>query len=366
MAEVKRNIEKKKPKVNKPSRIQVKSIEYNYIGSEPIDISIKGYTSALNWYVYMCDQDQACDWLYEYLAKNDYSKTDIAYAKKAPKYSIPATVGWIARMRLNGNDLDNDAYFNSRIESIINAGKSASRVKDEVTPTPSIQDRTKNKISQVMTMIVEELDTHGHQFSVYAYLKENEIPASYVGPIRAYYIKTLDEVMSDDPQVKEAFGKKLAAERKYWTGFIDDLDRFVGNVKATKVRKPREKKVKSAVEIVKNLKFLKESPDLKMVSVNPAEIVGASQIWVYHVGYKKLTRYTAEGPSGLSVNSNTLTGFSVEHSITKSVRKPDITLNELLKAGKISLRKFMETLKTNETVPSGRFNDQTLILRVIK
>jgi hypothetical protein len=134
----------------------------------------------------------------------------------------------------------------------------------------------------------------------------------------------------------------------------------------TKVRKPREKKQKSAVDVVKALKFQKEFPPLKIVSVNPAEIVGCKQLWAYNTKARKITRYDASGPSGIQVKGTTLTGFDVETSLTKSVRKPEAFIPSLLGAGKIMLRSIMQDLKTNESKPTGRINTDTVLLRVIK
>ena len=102
------------------------------------------------------------------------------------------------------------------------------------------------------------------------------------------------------------------------------------------------------------------------MSVNPAEIVGCQQLWTYNTKYKKLTRYDALGPNGIQVKGTTLIGYDVDKSLTKSLRKPDVTIQLLLSAGKVSLRKILEDLKTNETKPNGRINSDTVILRVIK
>ena len=120
------------------------------------------------------------------------------------------------------------------------------------------------------------------------------------------------------------------------------------------------------MDLIKNLKFQKEFPQLKIVSVNPAEIIGAQQLWVYNTKYKKLTQYVNQSPQGLQIKGTTLIGYDVEKSLTKSVRKPEDTLGGLLKAGKVAIRTFMGDLKTNETKPSGRLNEDTILLRVIK
>jgi hypothetical protein len=201
---------------------------------------------------------------------------------------------------------------------------------------------------------------------MYSFCQQYELTPQIVNIVADYYRPQYDEIMSNDEQVKEAYGKRQKFWINFWTEFFNDIDRYVNNKKAVKVRKPREKKVKSAVDQVKNLKYQKEEPTLKIVSVHPAEIVGCSQLWTYNSKYKKLTRYDASGPNGIQVKGTTLTGYDVEKSLSKSLRKPDITIQSLLGAGKVSLRKIMDDLKTVASVPNGRINSDTILLRVIK
>jgi len=172
--------------------------------------------------------------------------------------------------------------------------------------------------------------------------------------------------MSNDEQVQEAFGKRLKFWINFWQSFFSDIERYVNNKKVTKVRKPREKKAKSAVDLVKNLKYQKEEPSLKIVSVHPTELVGCAQLWTYNTKYKKLSRYDSVGPAGIQVKGTTLIGYDVETSMSKGLRKPEASIQALLGAGKVSLRKLMDEIKTVESKPNGRINQDTILLRVIK
>lgn len=350
------------------SRAASKSIDLKYYGLEPVDITGKSLTEVYNWYNYMYEQDQARDWLLEYMKKTtDFVKGDIEAVKRLPKHDIPTTVGWIARILMNGNKLENLDYFKNRIAELIVRGKKSNDNEAVVIerPTVNVHERAAAKIDLLITDIEEQLDEDPN-FSIYDFLKSREATVQAANAIKDRYTPILEEVLSDDPQVKESFGKNLKSQQKFWQSFIDDCDRYAGNKKATKVRKPRAKKQKSAVEVIKNLKFQKEYLPLKIVSVNPADIIGAQQLWVYNTKYKKLTRYDALGPAGISVKGTTLTGFDTEKSVTKILRKPDVVIANLLSAGKIALRKIMSDLKTAETEATGRINSDTILLRVIK
>lgn len=360
----------RQPKAQKPkiTKAKVLSIDLQYNGTEPLEVTEDNYIQALNWYNYQHEIEDAREWLLEYLKKNS-TKEIVQAVRRAPKWSVPTTLGWQARMMMNGNTLSETSmqFFNSRIQQVV---EEAARHKNEdEAPTEkvvvSIQERTQAKIKQLITECEEAIDQET-DFDIYTWLKGKEASAPAATAIRDYYAKWLPDFEYVDEFDTRAEKKVKAEKLKYWTQFVADCDRYLGNKKVTKVRKPREKKTKSAVDLIKGLKFQKEFPPLKIVSVNPAEIIGCKQLWTYNTKQRKLTRYDAVGPSGIQVKGTTLTGFDVERSLTKSLRKPDAVIPKLLGAGKIALRNFLDEIKTNESKPSGRINTDTILLRVIK
>ena len=355
---------KLKAKPKQISRTAIKSIDDKAYGSEPIAIIKLG--DALNWYNYMASDDQSREWFFTY-AKKNFSKNDVALLRRLPKWKISKTLGNVARILLNGNVLPqvNLDYFNNSIAALLSE---ASAIRDETAEEPktvvSIQDRVQAKIYQLITECEEAVDADP-KLDIYEWLVGKEATAQVASAIRDFYAKGLGDHEPDEFDTREM--KKAREDlKKYWESFVLLVDRFINNKKAVKVRKPREKKVKSAVDVVKNLKFQKEDKALKVVSVHPAEIVGCKQLWVYNTKYKKLSRYDAVGPAGIQVKGTTLIGFDVETASSKALRKPDTSLQSLLSAGKVVLRTFMSELKTSESKPNGRINEQTILLRVIK
>jgi hypothetical protein len=355
---------KLKAKPKQISRTAIKSIDDKAYGSEPIVITKLG--DALNWYNYMASDDQSREWFFTYVKKN-YSKNDVALLRKLPKWKISKTLGNIARIMLNGNILPqvNIDYFNGSITALLSA---YSALRDETAEEPktvvSIQDRVQAKIYQLITECEEAIDADP-KLDIYEWLVGKEATAQAASAIRDFYAKGLGDHEPDEFDTREM--KKAREDlKKYWENFILLVDRFINNKKAVKIRKPREKKVKSAVDVVKALKYQKEEPSLKIVSVHPTEIVGCNQLWVYNTKYKKLTQYISMSPTGLQVKGTTLIGYDPETSISKSLRKPEVTTAELLKAGKVAIRSFMADLKTTPSSPNGRINEQTILLRAIK
>ena len=353
------------------TRSQAKSIDDKYYGPEPVVIDVNNesqYRDALNWYNYMHEQDQAREWLLEHMKKSGFERAQIADVRRCPKHAVPTTIGWQARMMMNGNKLSESSmnFFNQRLDDLF---RMATYIKDETEvavekPTVNIQDRVQAKIQQLITDCEEAVDNEP-KLNIYEWLVGREATGQAATAIRDFYAKCVGDHEPDEFDDR-AMKKARTEQKKYWEEFVLLVDRYINNKKAVKIRKPREKKVKSAVDIVKNLKFQKEDKALKIVSVHPAEIVGCNQLWVYNTKYKKLTQYISMSPQGLQIKGTTLTGWDPEQSVSKGLRKPDITIGELLKAGKVSLRSFMTDLKTTPSSPNGRINEQTILLRVIK
>lgn len=366
---------KLKAKPKPKSRAVIKSIDDKSYGFEPLVIATEDsgkYRDALNWYNYMFDHDRAREWLLEYMKVSGFERAQIAAVRRCPKHSITPTIGWQARIMMNGNVLTESSmdFFNQRLDGLFKMSEEIKEVADQVVEKPviDIQARIRARANSLITMVEEEIDgvMNGGTFDIYSFLQKHEVTPQVAGYIRDYYLPSKEEVTLNDEQVKESYGKKLKFWNTFYCTLIADCDRFINNKKAVKIRKPREKKVKSAVDVVKALKYQKAEPSLKIVSVHPTEIVGCNQLWVYNTKYKKLTQYISMSPQGLQVKGTTLIGYDPELSISKSLRKPEVTTAELLKAGKVAIRTFMADLKTTPSAPNGRINEQTILLRAIK
>jgi hypothetical protein len=350
----------------KKVRKTAKQIEF---GGEP---HIQGLASeleltrAFNWYNLQFDHTQAKKWVLEYLKKNKRSVTLINQIKAAPDYRTITTAGWMARMMLNGAEFDHK--YMERFEERLRLN-ALYGVKDEIKEeksTVSIQDRVRRSISNTMADAeVYIIDDRGE---MYEFLQGRQVTPAAAKKLLEYYQPIYDEIHSDDDQVKEAFGKNLKTERIFMQGVVDDLNRYIGNKKIVKVRKPRAKKVKSVIDLVKSLQYQKEYPALKIVSVNPAEIIGANQLWTFNTKTRKLSQIVSMSPTGLGVKGTSITGLDTELSVSKSIR-PNLQaqlIQNLLSSGKVALRNFMSNIKTSSTCASPRMNESTVILRVIK
>jgi len=239
---------------------------------------------------------------------------------------------------------------------------------------PTIQDRM-NEVAKKHILYFEILeDTLFAGETVdpkaYEYLVKNTVPQALIGKIQAVfeprYAELKEARKGECEQLKEAYSHYKAADYKRCEAFYDrlfqDLAAYNQTKKATKkaaVRKPPQKE-----KLVKGLKYLKQDTALKIVSINPVDIVGAEVLWVYNVKNRKLGKYVAEAMGGvLGVKGTTITGYDANKSTQKTLRKPDEQIKQFLASSKVELRKYLENIRTTEIKLNGRINADTILLK---
>jgi hypothetical protein len=245
---------------------------------------------------------------------------------------------------------------------------------EQISYRPTIQDRLNEKTSE----IIGELEGHYDEciqniktaFKSYDFLVANNVVQSQLGKYEDLYHKRKAELelaqSQTDEQVREGYSHYKATDFKRMIGWINDLltaiEQYRGVKKATK--KARVKKAPSKEKQVAKLKYAKEEKTLKIVSINPADIIGSAELWVYNFKTRKLGKYVAAGYQTLGIKGTTITGFDTDKSTSKTLRKPEEKLKEFAKAGKIQLRKFLDDIKATETKLNGRISIDVVLLRV--
>jgi hypothetical protein len=189
--------------------------------------------------------------------------------------------------------------------------------------------------------------------------------ADYYKPL---YSEVYDALNGKDAQLKEGYSHwtkpKLRAYVEFIKSIVSAAETRATIVKAT--RKPRKKKEKSPVQLVAKLKFKEKDETYNVVSIDPKQIIGCNQLWVFNTKYRTLAVYNAMGPAGLNVKGSTVTGWDEKTSTVKTLRKPTEQLNKLKDGGKIVLRKFMDEIKCKPKTATGRINNEVVLVRIIK
>jgi hypothetical protein len=210
------------------------------------------------------------------------------------------------------------------------------------------------------------------KFNPYEWMQLAGVKPTHAKAISEYFRERVREPLiaesGKDEELAEAYSTYSKARLRGLIAFIaniiKDAERLMTNQKAA--RKPRAKKAPSADKVVGKLKYKQSDDKLKIKSVEPTNVLGASQVWVYNTKTRKLGVYQTNSPDGISIKGSSLTNYSEAASISKTLRKPEKVLSQVLGAGKVELRKLMTEINSKESLLNGRMNGDTVILRVVK
>lgn len=333
------------------------------------ELSQTQLTQALSWYAQNRDNKDATKYATEYFKK----KLKIP-APDAIKSQV-STFGFICRIISLGGVLSdsNATWFNETVQKL----QEQAPVVKTTTAVVSIQDHIRKKASdcigelegQIDDLIISEFKAN---VSPYATMTGMEVKGAHTKFIIEHF-KTrrveYDNVLTTtDDDVKEAYSNFTKVQLKKLIAYCDQV--IVDGMKlageAIKTRKPRKRKTKSADQLIAKLNYAKDFAELKVTSIDPKTIIGASSLWVYNTKTRKLGVYHALDASGLNIKGSTIQNFAESKSVSKKLRKPSETVHEVLKAGKVALRSILNDIRAVESALTGRINNDTILLRVSK
>lgn len=371
-----------KPKVKPKVNINIESL---FIGDEPEwgnPATELPLTRALSWYANQKDWKDSKSYAVDYAKKQKFPK-DVIDKLSSSSEDLFKNLGFVCRMVMRGADLDREHWIKDRIDEIVNydAGSAfvssvSSNKTATVTSTKSIQDRVWEQATQYINEIEGHIDTYiktkSVSFKTYDWLVANSVKPIYMKHIQDHYSPLLEELTlantKKDEQLTESYShwtkKELSSFISFITDIIKDCEKYSGNTKT--VRKTRKKKVVPADKKVSKLQYKKEDTEFKLASIDPAQIIGAKQLWVFNVKYKRLGVYNSMDDAGFGVKGTTLEGFDTNLSISKTLRKPLEVLPVVIKGKKNDLKKLMNEIKTKEETLTGRINSDTILIKVIK
>ena len=370
----------------------------SWVGSEEWDENkfLRFFHSAMQYYRMESTGKELKVKVIDWMGKNGYDKKTIAAFKKTKDNRCSLTVGSIAACLLKGmpstrpdfnNGRDTATWLGAEIAKIIDEGKNdideeavkAAEADKPAVYTPSIQERTRDAalaMTEELENAYENFQNDPENFDPKAFkvlnlLKSQQAKAAHARIIRDFYARDLAELNelasgAGDEQLKEGYKHRTRKQIKNFIAFLTEIESACNMLmqEAKVNKKPRKTKAVSKDKLVAKLKYKKTDEPLKLVSVNPADIIGAQELWVYNSKTRKLGKYVAEEFKELGVKGTTITGFSEMKSVQKTLRKPAEQLKDFKAAGKVVLRKFLEDINAVDTKMNGRLNEETLLLKV--
>ena len=349
-----------------------------FSGQEPkfsIELSKTQLILALNWYSQNRTSKDAEKYVTDFFKRR--LKKDIGAIAK----DCTSTFCYVCRIVYNGGMLSvkDQIWFDNEVKQVedkLNV-KKVKVVEEKPTNVISIQDRIREKSQECIGELEGQLDDYiasdyKIDASPYGVMHTMNIKSVHVNRIVEVFKRRrieFDAVLNtDDKELKEGYGNFSKPQLKKVVAWCDqvilDCQKVMGS--AAENRKPRKRKVKSPEELVVKVKVLDKFDEFKLASVSTTEIIGAMQLWVYNVKTRKLGCYHAEDAGGLSVKGTSLINFNESKSVHKKLRKPEVSLPEVMKAGKVLLRNYMDGIRAVESALTGRLNADTILLRSLK
>jgi hypothetical protein len=328
---------------------------------------------SFSYYNYHFSQKDLKKSVVKYMQENNYNKDDVSAFIRSGDRSVPMTLCSLVRAHHVGMPLREreTAYIKEQLRSAI-AGAEPATQEEIKTPVQviTIQDRLNERVREVIGELEGYYDDMD-KIKFYDFLTRENVPQAQLAKIERVYQDRRAELelaeSGTDPQLTEAFAHLRRAGFKQRYAWIDallsDIEQYRGVKRATK--KVRARRPVSADKLVSKLKYAKDYKELKLVSINPSDIIGAQSLWIYDTKTRKLINYIADGLHGpLGVKGTSLTGYDEERSVSKTLRKPEEQLKAFAKAGKVELRKFLSTIKAVESRATGRINENQVLLKI--
>jgi hypothetical protein len=356
--------------------------ETKYLGDEPIWTDDQTNESSLvyayNWYRAALEPKVARLVLVDYMQyTKQYSQDDIDVLDYVEDWRFEATnLPALGRMIMRGLKPTErqQERLDTEIPLLLVRGQerrdatreSARRLKVKVAPPVP-----KDPAGDAMAMIEIALDA-GTAVDATGILKLHQPRPADLKSDTERMMRLVEEVQHaldrTDDQCVEAYRsytkKQLRDTLARYAGVLQAINLYCSaNIKPPKVRKARPK---TPEKLVAKLRYLDRFDELGLVSIDPKDIIGATEVLLYHPARRYVYRYVAPLGSKLSVRRSVIDGYDPKLSFRKKLRLPEDVLKRLMSGGIKSVAKTFDSIKTKPAEVNGVVNSQILILRAGK
>jgi len=355
------------------------------LAAAPID---KGFDAVKYYFHLDIDKKDMVSVMKTYI-KNHFKKNDQKAILSNPDYKFwnmthyAATAFWV-----NTNQPETDQtkkYSNALqkyLEDLIEPGKDLLKEKAEeskekgnvitFSPMQRLQRKISNTIMQDLIDLEDEwIEGETTTIDIYNLFKKHGLSGSATIPVRELiegwltdyedaYEKRCDQAVEGYSHLKRP---ELKRRVKACQDMLLDLDRIKSAAKAS--RNVRVKQPKAADKQISKVKYKKEDTEFKLVSINPIQMVGKSRLYIFNTKSRMLTEFITESTNGFEISGTTIKNFDTVNSRTVRLRKPDEFLPLVLTKTPNQIDKEWKSLTTKSSVPNGRLNVDTILLRVL-
>lgn len=358
----------------KPKTKPKKTVALIAFGNEPevpagIFMTQGEMVHALNWYNYQTTLDMAEKFISTHMATS-HTKAEIASGVALVRKWRPTIIG-LMRMDTRGFPLSDSDRDRIRVETARVLALKSEAVDDEA---PVVAKAPKaavplDKFTEYLESAYAKALEGEATANVYADLNRLGCTVKIAARLQPYFVreKADFQLILEDEEYAKALSHVSPRRRKSVMAFFESVEKALGMFAAVKkaASKPRvvRKKAVKLDKLVARCNYKRDCKETKLTSIDPIKVIGANELWVYNTKYKMVYVAVAATGQTLSIKGSTLTGFGEEKTHGKKLRKPEVSLPNLI-GGKVSSRREFDNLKTVLVPWAGRLNEHTILLKV--
>lgn len=344
------------------------------------------FSNYLNWYSWKQTQDNALgmQWLSVRMNELGFDAKDIAAVKRSGLTHLSSSTFSIARMASRGCTFSSDVEdrWNNQVDKAIEHGRTLreevvvkQKQKDNRSPAQRNLDRARSfigDIDELYDAVWEEKMEVG-DINFFDLFEKLDMKPGQAAILAQHYKRELDEMIEMSSKAyrdKHEIALHDLAMHKTLTKFCEERQAAlegwaVGRSKVRASKKKEEKKTRKIAN-VSSLKFKKNDDELKLVSIDPLSIVGATTLVMFNTKYRQLTILRAASADGLSIKGTTILNIDPQSSEAKRAGREHSTIREMVNANKTQLAKLFNSIKSSKIEVRSRTSDEVLLIKAIK
>ena len=355
------------------------------LAGAPID---KGFDAVKYYFHIEIDRKDLISTLKSYVKANvDYKNQKFVFANPDYKFYIfthyCATAFWISTgLKIDEKSSKYAEGLYKYVMDLVESGKTIyfekqAKLKDSanvvtLSPMQRLQKKIRNTIMQDLLDLEDAwMDGEKAEIDIYQEFKRHGLPASAAKPVREViegwlvdyedaYLKRCEDAVEGYAHLKSP---ELNRRVKACKEMLADLDRLRSAAKAT--RATRVKQPKAADKQVARVQYRKEDTEFKLVSIPPIKLVGGTRLFVFNTKTRAITEYLTQDVKGFEISGTSIKNFDKVNSRTTRLRKPNEFLPIVQSKTPNQIASAWSSLTTKTTVPNGRLNKDTILLRVL-
>ena len=321
---------------------------------------------AMTWYNYMSGPAEQMKWTLEYLETTNQPKSFIKQISQIRDAEIYPT-GSICRMLSRGAKLPDKMLIRAlgKLNELIKQGHFAAKAEPKPPKMPAFMGIMSENAMGLVENILERIHKGKIKSAgAISFSWAEKLTPAQLRPIikdcREWAGELRIAQAGTDDQLAEAYQHFSPLAKKVAISFLDKVASLKPAVAMRPKTPPRPERV------VAKLLFSPHDEETGVSSIDPEELVGATQLWVYNSRTRKMGVYYASNGEGLTAHRTTMQGYNPSTSTMKVLRHPKEMLSQFMRQPSAKANQFYDKLKTVGKPINDRINRDTVLLKAVR